>query len=151
MRECVSSKEKGSSSDLRIYEGPFGSDALSGSLACGDVPPRHPGRPSSWTCSQPRPTATMPSPPILRGDSPIQDLCWAGLGRSEWGRQRPPEPHIHLRDTHRELTYPEHRVSWGPSPALASWLPSPETPGAASAFEYSLPHPRDTLWRTLCI
>lgn len=47
---CVSSKEKGSASALRSH------DAVSESLACGDMLSRHPGRPSSWTCSQHCPT-----------------------------------------------------------------------------------------------
>lgn len=35
MKECVSRKDKGNSSDLRIHEGTFGSDALNGPWPMG--------------------------------------------------------------------------------------------------------------------
>ena len=48
MRDCVASKEKGSSSSLRICEGPVSLDALCGFLACGRGPLRHTGRLPIW-------------------------------------------------------------------------------------------------------
>lgn len=79
-------KEEVSCSNLRIYEGSFSLDALSGFLACGDVPPRHAGR----LCIQDLLLAPSHPPRGLTSG----DLCWAGLGGPECGATC-----THLRDT----------------------------------------------------
>lgn len=95
MRDCVASKEKGSSSSLRVCEGPVSLDAVRGSLACGRGPPRHTGRLPIRDVLSALPHAQQACLSYPPRDLPLGTCAGQGSGGRNGGAMC-----THLSDTH---------------------------------------------------